>query len=408
MTAEQADVAIIGGGLVGLATAYRLLEAEPGLDVTVLEATGRVGAAQSGRNSGVIHAGLYYTPGSAKARLTARGRAQLLELCEEERVEVATTGKLVLAVDESELPGLRALEERGRTNGVATRWLGAEEITRIEPAATGMAALHVPSTAVVDFTHVSAALARRVAAAGGTIRLGAPVTDLRADADHVDLTIAGSRSLRADTVVVCAGLQADRLAGLQDPDVLDDLRIVAFRGSWLKLRPDRAHLVNGSIYPVPAPGLPFLGVHLTKRVDGEVWIGPNAVLASAREGETPGSISLRDLREVASFPGTWRLARHHLGVGVGELWRDRVLSAMLREVRRYVPAISRADVARGPWGVRAQAVRRDGSLVDDFVLRRLGRVVHVLNAPSPAATASLAIGEELRDQVLPLVHDGDG
>ncbi len=402
------DVAVIGGGLVGLATAYRLLEAEPGLDVTVLEATGRVGAAQSGRNSGVIHAGVYYTPGSAKARLTARGRAQLLQLCAEENVEVATTGKLVLAVDESELPGLRSLEERARTNGVATRWVGAEEITRFEPAATGVAALHVPATAVVDFTHVSAALARRVTAAGGTIRLNAPVTDLREDTDHVDLTIGDGAHLRAGAVIACAGLQADRIAALQDGDVLDELRIVAFRGSWLKLRGDRTHLVNGNIYPVPAPGLPFLGVHLTRRVDGEVWIGPNAVLAGAREGETPGSISARDLRDAAMFPGTWRLARRHLGVAVGEVWRDRALGAMLREVRRYVPAITRADVARGPWGVRAQAVRRDGSLVEDFVLRRVGRVVHVLNAPSPAATASLAIGEELRDQVLPIVHGNGG
>ncbi len=401
------DVAVIGGGLVGLATAYRLLEVEPGLDVTVLEATGRVGAAQSGRNSGVIHAGVYYTPGSAKARLTARGRAQLLDLCAEESVEVATTGKLVLAVDGSELPGLRSLEERARTNGVATRWLSAEEIARVEPEATGVAALHVPSTAVVDFTHVSAALARRVAAAGGTIRLNAPVTDLREGLDHVDLTIGDGGHLRAGTVIACAGLQADRIAALQDGDVLDELRIVAFRGSWLKLRADRAHLVNGSIYPVPAPGLPFLGVHLTRRVDGEVWIGPNAVLAGARDGETPGSISARDLREAAMFPGTWRLARRHLGVAFGEMWRDRALGAMLRDVRRYVPAITREDVARGPWGVRAQAVRRDGSLVEDFVIRRVGRVVHVLNAPSPAATASLAIGEELRDEVLPIVH-GDG
>jgi L-2-hydroxyglutarate oxidase LhgO len=356
----------------------------------------------------VIHAGVYYTPGSAKARLTARGRAQLLALCAEEHIEVATTGKLAVAVDDAELPGLRALEERARSNGVTTRWLGAEEIARVEPAATGVAALHVPSTAVVDFTHVSAALARRVATAGGRIRLHSPITDLHEDDHHVDLTIGGSEHLRAATVVACAGLQADRLAALQDEDVLGDLRIVAFRGSWLKLRPDRAHLVNGSIYPVPAPGLPFLGVHVTRRVDGEVWIGPNAVLAGAREGETPGSISLRDLRDVASFPGTWRLARRHLGVGVGELWRDRVVAAMVREVRRYVPAITRTDVARGPWGVRAQAVRRDGSLVDDFVLRRIGRVVHVLNAPSPAATASLAIGEELRDQVLPLLHGADG
>jgi (S)-2-hydroxyglutarate dehydrogenase len=400
--AERTDVAVIGAGLVGLATAHRLLESRPGLRVTVLEAAAGVGTSQSSRNSGVVHAGLYYTPGSAKALLTARGRAQLLAFCREAGIDVRVNGKLVVAVDRGELPRLHDLEERAAANGVEVHRLGPAGLRSIEPAVTGVAGLHVPSTAVVDFAAVSAELARRIRANGGAVRCSTRVEAI-GDVFGGALVTTTTGQIQARAVVACAGLQADRLAGSQDPRLRRHLRIVPFRGSWLRLRPGLGHLIRGNIYPVPAPGLPFLGVHLTRRFDDEIWIGPNAVLALARMGARPGSLDLRDLGEALGFVGTWNVARRHLLTGIDELWRDRVLSATMREVRRYVPGLTTRDVTRGPWGVRAQAVRRDGSLVDDFVFAARGRAIHVLNAPSPAATASLAIGERIRDRVLTLL-----
>jgi (S)-2-hydroxyglutarate dehydrogenase len=392
------DVLVVGGGIVGLATAYRLVESRPDLSVTVLEAEDEVGTQQSSRNSGVLHAGLYYTPGSAKARWCTAGKTMLERFCAEQGVPLARTGKVVVAVDRSELPGLQALADRARTNGVQVEELDVDGVRAHEPHVHAVAGLRSPTTAVTDFGAVTRALARVIQAAGAQLRTGARVLDLDDRPDGVVVTTANGE-LRARTVVTCAGLQADRLAAMTGSPIAE--RIVPFRGSWLVLRPELAHLVRSNIYPVPVGGgLPFLGVHLTRRIDGTVWIGPNAVLAGSRTGSHPWAVDRRDAATTARFRGTWNLARRHLATGVGELYRDRVLRATVRAVRRYVPAITVEDVSRGPWGVRAQLVAPDGALVDDFTLRASGRVLHVLNAPSPAATASLAIGQELRDRVL--------
>ena len=392
------DVAIVGGGVIGLATAHRLQRARPDLSVTVLEAEAEVGTQQSSRNSGVLHAGLYYAPGSAKARWCTAGKQEMERFCEEQGVPVERNGKVVVAVDHTELVGLRRLADRARTNGVRIRELNANEVRELEPHVRGVAGIHSPDTAVTDFGAVARRLAGLVAEDGGQVRTGARVTGLDDRSDGVRLTTTAG-DLEARAVVTCAGLQADRIARMTGAEVPE--RVVPFRGSWLVLRDEVSHLVRGNIYPVPVGGgLPFLGVHLTRRIDGSVWIGPNAVLMGSRHGRGPWSLDPRDLGETLSFGGFWRLAARHATTGLGEVWRDRNLHAMLREVRRYVPGISIDDVSRGPWGVRAQLVGADGQLVDDFTLRASGRVLHVLNAPSPAATASLAIAAELRDRVL--------
>ncbi|TVR22642.1 MAG: L-2-hydroxyglutarate oxidase [Nitriliruptor sp.] len=392
----ERDVVVVGGGIVGLATAHQLLQRRPDLRVTVLEREAAVGQHQSSRNSGVLHAGLYYPPGSAKARWSRAGKLAMERFCQENGVPAERRGKVVVAVRTEELPGLRALAERARTNGVEIHDLDAEGIKEHEPHVTGVAGIWTPETAVTDFGAVCRALAANIEQAGGEVRTGVTLTGLEERSDLVRIeTDAGP--LEARTTVVCAGLQSDRILAMSG--IRASERIVPFRGSWLELRPGLSHLVRGNVYPVPAGGLPFLGVHLTRRIDGAVWIGPNAVLAPAREGQRPWSVSPRDLAEVARFGGIWRLARQHSSVAVGEVWRDRVLPALLREVQRYVPEITRRDVRRGPWGVRAQLVAPDGSLVDDFKIRTTGRILHVLNAPSPAATASLSIGDELSERV---------
>jgi (S)-2-hydroxyglutarate dehydrogenase len=396
--ADHLDVAVIGGGIVGLATAHQLLSARPGLRVAVLEREPAVGRHQSSRNSGVLHAGIYYPPGSAKARFSRQGKAAMERFCAEQGVPVERTGKVVVAVDPRELSALAALEQRARTNGVPVQRLDADGLRVHEPHVAGIAGLWSPETAVTNFGLVCQALARTVREAGGEVHTGVEVEGLDDRPSGVRIaTTAGDVAAR--TAVACAGLQADRLAalaGLRTPE-----RVVPFRGAWLELRPSLRHLVRGNVYPVPAGGgLPFLGVHLTRRVDGRVWIGPNAVLAGAREGARPWSLVARDLAEVVRFGGTWRLAGRHLGVAAGEVWRDQVLRATVRAVQRYVPAIGVHDVRRGPWGVRAQLVAPDGRLVDDFTIRASGRVLHVLNAPSPAATSALAIGEDLAGRVL--------
>lgn len=394
---EHAEVVVVGAGIVGLATAWQLVRQRPGARVVVLERGREVGGQQSSRNSGVLHAGLYYPPGSAKARWCRAGKAELEEYLVERGLPLARTGKLVVAVHDDEVAGLRALEERARTNGVRVERVGAAGLRDHEPHVTGVAGLFSPDTAVTDFAAVCRALAADVTAAGGSIHLDVEVEGLEDDGRQV--TVRTSRGVvRAPAVVACTGLSADRMAALSGPD--PDARVVPFRGAWLRLRPDRTHLVRGNIYPVPVGGgLPFLGVHLTRRVDGQVWIGPNALLALARTGRRPWSVSPRDLADALSFAGLWRLGARHWRTGIDELWREVVIPAALREVRRYVPDLRREDVRRGPWGVRAQLLRSDGTLVDDFDLRTTGRVVHLLNAPSPAATSALVIGRELARRV---------
>lgn len=399
------DVAVVGGGIVGLATAYRLVEQRPGREVTVLEARPDVGQQQSARNSGVLHAGLYYTPGSAKARWSRAGKPLLERFCAEHGVPVRRTGKVVVAVDRDEVPALEALADRARANGVEIHRLGPAGLRDHEPHATGVAGLWTPETAVTDFGAVCRALADAIGGAGGEVRTSTEVIDLHATNHQVDVTSSRGHELTARAVVVCGGLQADRLLAATatgSPTAAHpSTRVVPIRGSWLELRPDQRHLVRGNIYPVPVGGgLPFLGVHLTRRIDGQVWIGPNAVAVLARQGRSPFSVDLRDARDLLAFPGTWRLARDNARVAVGEVWRDRSMAAMHRAIQRYVPAIEATHLRRGPWGVRAQLVDRGGQLVDDFTVREVGRTIHVLNAPSPAATAALAIGAQLADRAV--------
>ncbi len=389
-------VVVVGGGILGLATARLIAREQAGADVVVLEKEDAVGRHQTGRNSGVVHAGLYYEPGSLKARLCRRGMELLRAYCAERGVPYEACGKLVVALDERELGRLAALEARARENGVpGLRRLDAAGLREVEPHAAGIAALHSPETAITDFARVAQALAEDVVAAGGEVRLGAEVVQVRAGA----VELANGSQLHADRTIVCAGLHADRLARRSGEPA--GPRIVPFRGEYWQLRPERTGLVRGLIYPLPDPALPFLGIHLTRRVDGSVWIGPNAVLAFAREGYRHTSFNARDLAETLSWPGTPRLMSRHWRAGVGELIRSASKASFIAEARRYVPELQPADAVRAPAGVRAQAVDRDGSLVDDF---RLGGDIHTLwirNAPSPAATSSLAIAEEIVSRLAP-------
>src|ERR1700751_3838673 len=383
-------VTVVGGGILGLATA-RLL-AGSGDQVTVVEKESLLARHQTAHNSGVVHAGIYYAPGSLKARLCTRGRVMLRDFCAEGGIAYNECGKVVVATDQEEMPRLRRLAERAERNGVpGLRWLDASGLAEIEPHAAGVAALHSPHTAIVDFAAVAHAFAADVTAAGGEIRTGELVTRVDYDPARPRVRLASGEALESDRVVVCAGLHSDRLARAsgQDPEP----RIIPFRGEYYCLAPHRRGLVRGLIYPVPDPSLPFLGVHLTLRHDGEVLLGPNAVLATAREGYERTAFNSRDVYETLAWPGTGRMMRRHWRAGAGELYRSARTRAFIAQLQRYVPELRSADAVRADAGVRAQAVDRDGSLVDDFRLGVTGGVVWVRNAPSPAATSSLAIAE---------------
>ena len=385
---------IVGGGILGLATARQLATSIPGAEIIVLERESRLACHQTSHNSGVVHAGLYYAPGSLKARLCRRGLALMRDYCAEHRLPYEQCGKLVVATKEREIEPLRRLSGRASANGVpGLTWLEADQLTTIEPHVRGVAGLHSPETAIADFAAVARAFADDVAAAGGEIRTGAAVARVHRDGRNPSLEIADGAQIRADRVIVCAGLQADRLAVASGEPGAP--RIVPFRGEYWQLRADRSHLVHGLIYPVPDPALPFLGVHLTRKVDGTVVLGPNAVLSTAREAYERRRFDLRDTYEAVTWPGTLRMLRRHWRAGVGELARSVSKRRFVGDLARYVPAISIEDVVPAPAGVRAQAIDRDGSLVDDFRLGVNGNVAWVRNAPSPAATSSLAIAEVL-------------
>jgi L-2-hydroxyglutarate oxidase len=393
MTGDGRTAAVIGGGIVGLAVARELTIRCPGLQVSVLEKEDRIAAHQSGHNSGVVHAGIYYPPGSLKARLCVRGGRLLREFCQQHGIPLRELGKLVVAGSDAELPGLAEIERRALANGVpGIRRVARSGIAEIEPWVRGVAALHSPHTASVDFAGVCRALAREIVAAGGTVRLGTRVRSVSEGPSGV--------TVRSDTgawtfgrLVVCAGLTGDRLAAQLGG--LAGMRVVPFRGEYYELRPPARDRVRGMVYPVPDPRYPFLGVHLTRDVGDRVHAGPNAVLALALEGYRWRDISLRDLRDIAGWPGTWRLVRRHWPSGLGELARSLLKRLYLGSVRSYLPDLAPGDLVRSAAGVRAQAVRRDGGLVDDFVVHSTGRVTLVRNAPSPAATSSLAIAEHI-------------
>lgn len=387
-------VVIVGGGILGLAAGRLLALERPDVEVVLLEKEPLLAQHQTGRNSGVVHAGLYYEPGSLKARLCRRGGELLRAFCLEHELPFDECGKVLVATQEDELPRLERILERARANGVAeTRLIDATELRALEPHTVGIAALHSPTTAIVDYTAVCGALAGEMRTRGAVIRTGTPVRRVRAEGGEPCVELADGSEERADRVLVCAGLHADRLARASGEPA--EPRIVPFRGEYWRLRPERSHLVRGLVYPVPDPSLPFLGVHLTRAVDGSVLVGPNAVLAYAREGYRRRDVNLADLRDTVTWPGMWRVARKHWASGAHEVARSLSKRAFVREARRYVPELRAEDVVAAPAGVRAQAVDRDGALVDDFRLDVSGRTVWVRNAPSPAATSSLAIAEEL-------------
>jgi L-2-hydroxyglutarate oxidase LhgO len=392
-------VVIVGGGILGLATAELLARSQPDAEVILLEKEDALARHQTAHNSGVAHAGIYYTPGSLKARLCRRGLHLLREFCEAHGLGYEACGKLVVATEPRELDPLQRLAERARENGVGgLRWLDQGELGAIEPHVRGVAALHSPETAIVDFASVAGALGEELRGRGGEIRTGTAVTAVHRLAGGPALALADGTALRADRVIVCAGLQADRLARASGEPAAP--RIIPFRGEYWQLREDRRSLVRGLIYPVPDPRLPFLGVHLTRKLDGRVWLGPNAVLSLAREGYRRRDARLLDIYETASWPGTWRMMRRHWRAGVAELERSAHKRSFIADAARYVPSLTAGDVIPAPAGIRAQAVDRDGSLVDDFRLVVAGGITWVRNAPSPAATSSLAIAEELLTRAL--------
>jgi L-2-hydroxyglutarate oxidase len=391
------DVVIVGAGILGLATARELLRRSPGARLLVLEREEAIAAHQTGHNSGVIHAGIYYAPGSLKAQLCVSGARELYDFCDQHGIAYERCGKVIIALDESELPGLDELERRGRANGVpGLRRLNGEELREIEPFATGIAALHSPATGIVDFTAVARAMASEITSSGAVVQTGVAVRSLsRSGGTTVVRSSAGD--IPAARVVACAGAWSDRLAEASGES--PDPRIIPFRGGYLRLREPARHLVRSLIYPVPDPSLPFLGVHLTKRWDGEIWLGPSALLAPSRTAYSLRDVSRRDLGDTLRYPGTWRMARKWWRTGVTELHLAANRRAFVAACARYVPSLSLSDVTDGPAGIRAQAVARDGKLVDDFAFADGAGVLHVRNAPSPAATSSLAIARVIADRL---------
>jgi L-2-hydroxyglutarate oxidase len=383
---------VIGGGIVGLAVADRLTTDHPGAHVTVLEKETEWAAHQTGRNSGVIHSGLYYVPGSKKAVMCRAGAASMVAFAEEEGIPYEICGKLVVATSDAERPGLRRLYERGLANGLAVTELSRDQAREYEPHVDAVAALHVPSTGIIDYSEVSRALVRRLTAAGASLTLGAEVLGaVRSGDTTVIRTTRGD--VAADLVVSCAGLQGDLVA--ERLGHTPGARIVPFRGEYYELRPEAARLVKGLIYPVPDPSFPFLGVHLTRGIDGHIHAGPNAVLAFAREGYGWGRVVPRELFGTLTFPGFWRLARKNYRAGSREMARSASKRLFGDSLRRLVPEVRDEDLVPAKPGVRAQAMNRDGSLVDDFLIERDRNIVHVLNAPSPAATSSLEIAKHI-------------
>ncbi|GAA1986362.1 L-2-hydroxyglutarate oxidase [Kitasatospora viridis] len=412
MADESYDVLVVGGGIVGLATARALVGERPGLRVAVLEKEAVPASHQTGRNSGVIHSGIYYRPGSLKARYAVRGAAELVRFCREHGLPHEVTGKTIVATAPAELPRLAALAERGRANGLRVEELTPARLREREPAVAGLRALWVASTGICDFAEVARCYARLAAERGAELRTGHEVTGIARRRDAVTVRLATGRELRCAVLVNCAGLYGDRIARLAGDD--PGVRIVPFRGEYYELAEHRRGLVRGLVYPVPDPAFPFLGVHLTRGIHGDVHVGPNAVPALAREGYDWRTVRLADLADTVAFPGTWRLARRHWRSEVGELHRSLSKPAFLRAVRRLLPAVRAEDLVRAGAGVRAQAVDRHGALLDDFAFagfdpadpRSPRRTVHVLNAPSPAATASLPIGAEVARRALAALDAG--
>jgi L-2-hydroxyglutarate oxidase LhgO len=383
------DVMIIGGGIVGLATAYRLTERHPDRRVIILEKESHVAAHQSGHNSGVLHSGIYYKPGSVKAAACRAGKRAMERFCESEGIRYDLCGKVIVATEEAELERLQSLYERGQANGVRCEMIGRDRLRELEPHAEGLSAIHVPESGIVDYRAVCARLAARIIERGGEVRCGARVTALKTTATEI-VAETSLGAVRARVAVNCAGLHSDRVARLAGAETR--IRIVPFRGEYYKLAREAESLCRALIYPVPDPQFPFLGVHFTRMIKGGVECGPNAVLAFAREGYRKRDVNARDLFDALTHGGFLKLARRHWRMGAHEMWRSFNKPAFVRALARLVPEIRGHHLLPTTAGVRAQAVGGDGAMVDDFAVVEQPRVVNVLNAPSPAATASLAIG----------------
>jgi (S)-2-hydroxyglutarate dehydrogenase len=410
------DYCVVGGGIVGLATAMAILDRQPGTSLRLVDKEVSLGTHQTGHNSGVIHSGIYYAPGSLKARLCREGAQATKDFAARHEIPVDVCGKLLVATDAAELARMDALYARSRANDVEVERLGARELHRREPNVRGVGALFVPATGIVDYSAIAEVMGEVVRQRGGKLTLGAMVTDLTESGDQVTVTLrrssadaaaeSASEAVRASRVVVCAGLQADRLARMAGVDV--DFRIVPFRGEYYRLPERRSNLVRHLIYPIPDPELPFLGVHLTRTTDGGVTVGPNAVLGLSREGYRKFSFDRRDVADYVRFPGMWRVARANLRTGVREMTNSLSKRGYLRECRKYAPSLSLRDLQPEPAGIRAQAVLRDGTLVHDFLFAETARTLHVCNAPSPAATSAIPIGEMITDRLLAADHHVGG
>jgi L-2-hydroxyglutarate oxidase LhgO len=389
------DIAIVGGGIVGLATGRELLTRHPRLKLVVLEKDDALATQQTGHNSGVIHSGIYYKPGSLKAKLCVEGRRMLWQYCDARRIPYINVGKLIVATEERELSLLDDLYQRGLANGIENlKLIDANAIKEREPYCRGIKAIDSPVTGIVDYGMVSRGYADDVRSAGGAIETGFQVTSIERSGGN-SVVHSSKGDVVARYVITCGGLQSDRLARMTGGST--DPKIVPFRGDYLILKPEKRYLVKGNIYPVPDPSFPFLGVHFTPRMNGDIWLGPNAVLAFAREGYSFTTINFGDVFETLTYSGFIKLASKYLSTGMGEMYRDVVRGAYVKALQRYIPELTVDDTLAGPSGVRAQAMMGDGSLVDDFVFDGSEGVVHVRNAPSPAATSSLAIGSYIAD-----------
>jgi (S)-2-hydroxyglutarate dehydrogenase len=392
------DFCVVGGGIVGLATAREILRRRPGASLVLLEKETELAAHQTGHNSGVIHAGVYYEPGSLKARLCRAGNRETKQFCTEHDIPIENCGKLIVATTPIEVQRLGDLKKRSELNEIAVHEVAGAELSTLEPHITGLAALLVPSTGIVDYRRVSRAIAEDIEKQGGEVRLGSCISSIAEGGAEVEVESSHGEVTRTGRLIACGGLQADRLAQSAGLDVR--LRIIPFRGEYFQLPPDRSQIVRHLIYPVPDPELPFLGVHLTRTISGRVTVGPNAVLGFAREGYPHFSFNLRDTADTVTFPGFWGVLRKHWRSAIGELGGSLLRSRYLQQCRKYCPELTLQDLLPYPAGIRAQAVLGDGTLVHDFMFADTPRTVHVLNAPSPAATAALPIARVIAARVL--------
>jgi L-2-hydroxyglutarate oxidase len=397
------DFVVIGGGIVGLSVAWQLCQRQPSKSIVLVEKEAAVGRHQTGHNSGVIHAGIYYEPGSLKAELCREGVAATLRFCRDNDIAHEQCGKLIVATDAAEHERMLELYERALQNGIQVELLDAAELRSAEPNVAGIGAILSPTTGIVDYVAVAGAMAARLQELGGEIVTGAEVTALEESVDSVSVHIADGTILETRCLVICGGLMADRLAAMMQLDI--DFRIVPYRGEYYRLPHDKGAVVRHLIYPVPEPGLPFLGVHLTRMINGDVTVGPNAVQGWKREGYGRINFSARDTWEMLRFPGFWRVTADNLGVGMAELWNSVWKRGYLGQVQKYCPSIRLSDLRPYPAGIRAQAVMRDGTLVHDFLFAETARSLHVCNAPSPAATSAIPIGETVCDMILDKVAD---